>query len=70
MPLNKAEYENKERTLKPLLQRPGFLTTLTEAAKMFGWDGDYIEVESFVKYCFDLAGLPRPDLTPYDIEGF
>jgi hypothetical protein len=45
-----------------------FLTALTEAAKLYGWTGDYTEIVNFVNWCFDLVKKPRPNLDPYEFD--
>ncbi len=65
------EYEEflqlKENELKPALT-DDFLSTLAKSAKTYGWSGDHTETESFVKWCYDIAGKEAPDLTPYTHE--
>lgn len=43
-----------------------FLSTLTIAARVSGWSSDYHEISSFVEWCYELAGKPIADLTPYE----
>lgn len=51
--------------IKPKLT-PEFLATLAEVAKTYGWEGDYQEVGKFVATVHtDFAGVPAPDLNPY-----
>lgn len=48
-----------------------FLEELRERARLFGWDGDYIEVANFVRALYQEAGLPKPskeELEPYPCE--
>jgi len=48
-----------------------FLVKLREAARVTGWDNDYVEVESFVNDCFEIAGarqLEQHELAPYEYE--
>jgi hypothetical protein len=54
----------KEQELKPLLDRQ-FLSTLVEAARVCGHSVDYVELVSFVGWCYGLLGKEPPDLTPY-----
>ncbi len=56
--------KQKDR-LRPFLGKE-FLGVLSEAAKTYGWNGNYTEVVNFVKWCFELAGKELPDLTPYE----
>lgn len=56
--------EGREK-LKPLLTEE-FLSTLTEAAKVYGWTSDYIEVCSFVEDLYEVAGKDKPNLEPYE----
>lgn len=60
--------ENAEKAkarLKPILT-DDFLTTLRLAAQTFGWSGNYIEIASFVGWCFYSAEKDLPNITPYD----
>ena len=45
-----------------------FLHNLVEVAKLYGWDGDYTEIENFITDLFDRLNKPYPDLEPYEIE--
>jgi hypothetical protein len=58
-------YKEAAEKLKPLLTDE-FLTTLTEAAKIYGWDGDYTEIASFVGNLHEAAGKEKPNLEPYE----
>jgi hypothetical protein len=52
-------------SLKPKLTTE-FLATLTEAARRYGWSGDYIEIKWFVESVCALAGQHTPPyLHPY-----
>ncbi len=44
-----------------------FLIQLREAARHYGWSGDYVEISAFVKNLYARAGLPitDADLEPY-----
>lgn len=55
----------RQKKLKPLLTEE-FLNTLTEASKIYGWSGDYIEVCQFVEDLYEVAGKDKPDLEPYE----
>lgn len=46
---------------------PDFLATLNECAKIYGWTGDYIEIERFVEYINEEGGVSRHDI---DIEPY
>lgn len=37
-----------------------FLTELVNVARRYGWDGDYVEVRDFVKWCHELFGKTPP----------
>lgn len=39
-----------------------FLDTLVHYAKRYGWNGDYIEVVSFVDWCHDELGVERREM--------
>ncbi len=45
---------------------PEFLAELAERARRYGWSGDYIEVDHFVRAVYAQAELEPPDLTPYE----
>ena len=45
-----------------------FLEKLVEEAKIFGWDGDYIEISAFVKAVHLKYGIEVPDLEPYPYD--
>lgn len=45
-----------------------FLATLTELAKIYGWESDYTEVVCFVEWIYDKAKKERPNLQPYDYD--
>ena len=66
--LTDEEYKKEEVRLEKLLIpkiTDEFLKTLVEAAKTYGWNGDHIETDRFVNYCFFLVGEECPDLEPY-----
>ena len=46
----------------------GFLNQLVEVAKLYGWDGDYTEIEQFIRDLYEGINKPCPDLEPYEIE--
>lgn len=41
-----------------------FLTTLREAGELRGWEGDAIEIQNFIDWCFRIAGKDCPDFNP------
>jgi hypothetical protein len=45
-----------------------FLFDITEVAKHYGWEGDYIEVENFVKELYYEVDKIPPNLDTYDEE--
>ena len=51
--------------LKPYLDKR-FLTTLVEAAKIYGHSGDYVAVMDFVIELFYWTDFDLPDLEPYE----
>lgn len=55
----------RQKKLRPLLTEE-FLNTLSEASKIYGWSGDYIEVCQFVEDLYEVAGKDKPDLEPYE----
>jgi len=42
-----------------------FLDQLVFYARWWGWNGDYVEVVSFVRGLYREAGLEPPDLEPF-----
>jgi len=54
----------REEALRPLLTDV-FLSTLVEAARVDGWNTDYVETSEFIRNIFDIAGKKMPDLEPY-----
>ena len=64
-----SKQDEHERALS-LLLTPDFLATLIEAARTYGWSGDYVEVGQFVEWCLETAGQPvdRQMLEPYSYE--
>ena len=64
------ELSKLESDLKPRLT-PDFLQTLVQAARTYGWSGDYTVVCEFVQWCEDIAGKEqsKPEaLEPFDDE--
>lgn len=50
---------------------PEMLVVVREAARRYGWEGDYGEVATFVRWLYAQAGQPAPppaDLEPYEDE--
>lgn len=45
-----------------------FLDTLTELAKVYGWEGDYIEIHSFLEWAHKQYCIKPPDLECYHPE--
>lgn len=67
------EYIRKEKEIIDKIT-PEFLSTLAEACKLYGWSGDYTEIESFY---WEVAAWKDPNividnnfLSPYEIENF
>ena len=60
-----SQSDEMELILRPLITDE-FLSTLTIAARVSGWSHDYYEILSFVEWCYELAGKPIVDLTPYE----
>jgi len=46
----------------------GFLNKLVELARLYGWSGDYIEIDYFIRELYGYTELPLPDLTPYELD--
>lgn len=42
-----------------------FLNTLTLAVRVHGWNGDWIEIEQFARWCAELAGKEIQTLEPF-----
>ena len=62
------ELSKLESDLKPRLT-PDFLQTLVQAARTYGWSGDYTEIYDFVRWCEEIAGKEqsKPEaLEPFD----
>lgn len=67
MPINDTDeiYDERERRLRPRLTN-SFLSVLTDAARTCGHAVDYVELERFVEWCYDVAEQKRPEnLEPY-----
>lgn len=47
-----------------------FLMSLVFIARAYGWEGDYIEVESFVRWIFDRTEFACPDLKIFETDEF
>jgi len=58
---------SKEEFLKLKLTEE-FLNVLVEAARVVGHSVDYVEVESFVREVYNIAGKQCPNLDPYEEE--
>jgi 23S rRNA A1618 N6-methylase RlmF len=60
--------EERESKLKELCDEQ-FLAKLTEVAKLYGWDGDYVEIARFVEHLHAFNNLPEPDMSAcYEIK--
>lgn len=55
--------EEYKKRVAAITRDKKFLEKLAEAARLYGWNGDYTEVEDFVIYYFNLAGMKTPNLT-------
>ena len=47
---------------------PEFLEKLVEISRMYGWEGDYIEIQVFVEDMHRYGGVELPILEPYEID--
>jgi hypothetical protein len=45
-----------------------FLEKLAEVARLYGWEGDYVEIQEFVRSLYFLQKKKIPDLTPYEMK--
>lgn len=43
-----------------------FLEELVERCRRIGWSVDYTEIWNLLEILYDQAGLPVPNLEPYD----
>ena len=43
-----------------------FLDRLVVLAKKYGWEGDYVEIDRFVRWVHEESDVECPDLTPDD----
>ena len=44
-----------------------FKRWVVEAGRLYGWDGDYIEIAKFISYILNISTTDVP--SPYDFEG-
>lgn len=63
--MNDACEKELENALQPKLTGE-FLNTLADAVRTCGWNVDMIESTKFVEWCFNLAGVPIPELDPFE----
>lgn len=56
-----------ETELRPKLTQE-FMDVFLQAARTYGWSGDYVETAEFTLYLFRLADMevPRPFPEPYE----
>jgi hypothetical protein len=47
-----------------------FLSSLVTIARLYGWEGDYIEVRSFLSWIYRAVEAIEPDLEPYEMDEF
>ena len=59
--------EKEKQNKIALLCDDCFLSKLTEVAKLYGWDGDYVEVVEFVRYLHISLNKEIPNLDEYEI---
>lgn len=59
--------EEKLRALNPRLT-DDFLETAREAARVYGWSGDHIETAAFLRWLYEQAGKPEPNVECYEWE--
>jgi len=64
MPKLLTESERESKIIE--LCDKDFLDKLTEVAKLYGWAGDYVEIDSFIRYLCLYTDTPIPDLEPYE----
>lgn len=58
--------KDRDDRLRSLAQN-AFLAQVSEAARLYGWTGDYNEIKEFVSYLYQLRNLPVPNLEPHTI---
>ena len=51
---------------KYLAPTKDFLDELTERCKIYGWNGDYVEIIQFVESLYKEAQIDIPNLEPYE----
>jgi len=59
------EEEIKEKLT--LLCDDYFLGKLCEAARIYGWTGDFVEVREFIKTLYGIVDKKMPEVLPYDL---
>lgn len=58
--------KEREQRMRQLLT-DDFLAKLTEAAKLYGWRGDYVEIGAFVEELHKDVGKEPPFIEPYEV---
>lgn len=59
--------ETRNEQLEKLVT-PEFLSTLLEVSKLYGWNGDYIEIAGFVEGLHEIKGIKIGTVQCYEIE--
>jgi hypothetical protein len=60
-------YSEAENRIIELLDKE-FLARLLEISKLYGWNGDYVEIGSFIRELHESFGIDNADITPYDLD--
>lgn len=58
-------FDESEDKIKKLLDKE-FLDKLLEIGKLYGWNGDYIEISSFIEDLHEYHGIKKVDTEPYE----
>jgi hypothetical protein len=61
------KYDEAEAKIAELAT-PDFMEKLVMIAKLYGWSGDYDEIERFVSHVGAYANYNLPDMAPYTLE--
>lgn len=59
-------FEERDELLKKLCT-DRFLSKLTKIARLYGWEGDYVEVRGFVEYLFVNRDKAVPETEPFNV---
>ncbi len=60
-------YLEAENRIKDLVDE-GFLDKLAEIGRLYGWQGDYVEIKEFINTLHLHYGINDVDLEPYNLD--